>query len=215
MAKMITNTIDPHPDAPDGSVTTLSSYTKADFAPTDAILCRLNAPLIAFAFELIKRGVACHLANRRGNEGSLDVALGRLLDKITEPTYSIEDCKNSLHNYNLKETEKLCRKGKRAEAASLTDKCSVLLLFLNQSVSVHDCHSRIRGLFANGDGVTLSTIHKAKGLEWPRVYILDRRLMPSPWAETSDELRQERNLEYVAVTRAKLDLVNINSNCWK
>lgn len=204
------SSIDPHPDAPVGSVTTLTAYGPGDFAANDAILCRLNAPLIAFAFDLIRRGVACHVLGR-------DIATGleRLLDKVAEDAGTIDSAQAGLRDYCNRETSKLRTKGKRAEAAALDDKCKVLSLFLTQSVSVHDCHSRIHGLFANGAGVTLSTIHKAKGLEWDRVYLLDRRLLPSPWAETQEELRQERNLEYVAVTRAKLDLRMIESNRWK
>ena len=64
--------------------------------------------------------------------------------------------------------------------------------------------------------LTLSTIHKAKGLEWPTVFILDARtLMPSKWAQLPWQKVQERNLQYVAVTRAKLNCFYITSNCWR
>ena len=76
---MTTYPIDPHPDAPDGSVATLSAYHPSDFTPTDAILCRLNAPLVAFAFDLIRRDVPCHINGRDLAEG-----LETLLDKITK-----------------------------------------------------------------------------------------------------------------------------------
>ena len=128
---------------------------------------------------------------------------------------TINDTQTHLTTYALRETDKLRAKSKFAEAAALEDKCRTLSLFLGQSTSIADCHARIQRLFSNNVGITLSTIHRAKGLEWPRVFILDRHLLPSRWAETEDDLRQERNLEYVAVTRAKLDLVMIKSGCWK
>jgi superfamily I DNA/RNA helicase len=52
-------------------------------------------------------------------------------------------------------------------------------------------------------GISLSTVHKAKGLEAENVYIACRELMPSSRAKKDWEIRQEYNLMYVAYTRAK------------
>ena len=69
-------------------------------------------------------------------------------------------------------------------------------------------------LFSDNEkkGVVLSTIHKSKGLEADNVFILDVNLIPSKYATTKDQLKQERNLLYVAITRAKNKLIYINSN---
>ena len=53
------------------------------------------------------------------------------------------------------------------------------------------------------DGICLSTIHKAKGLEADNVYILCRSLIPSKYARKEWEIVAEDNLLYVALTRAK------------
>ena len=53
----------------------------------------------------------------------------------------------------------------------------------------------------------LATVHKAKGLEAPRVFILEPNLMPSPWAKKAWQIEQEGNLQYVAVTRALETLI--------
>ena len=53
------------------------------------------------------------------------------------------------------------------------------------------------------DGIALSTIHKAKGLEANNVYIACKSLMPSKSAKKGWEINQEHNLMYVAYTRAK------------
>lgn len=50
--------------------------------------------------------------------------------------------------------------------------------------------------------VTLTTAHRSKGLEFSRVYILGRELFPHPKAKTQEELDQENNAWYVALTRA-------------
>jgi DNA helicase-2/ATP-dependent DNA helicase PcrA len=58
----------------------------------------------------------------------------------------------------------------------------------------------------NEDGVTLMTLHTAKGLEWPVVVLtgLEHGLFPLARAEeTPDGLEEERRLCYVGLTRAK------------
>jgi len=55
------------------------------------------------------------------------------------------------------------------------------------------------------DGVTLASIHSAKGLEWREVFLIgcSDGLIPLQHAETAEQLEEERRLLYVAVTRAE------------
>ncbi|MFN3866941.1 MAG: ATP-dependent helicase [Demequina sp.] len=55
------------------------------------------------------------------------------------------------------------------------------------------------------EGVTLTTMHAAKGLEWDAVFIIgcSEGLMPISLAETPEAIEEERRLLYVAVTRAR------------
>lgn len=55
------------------------------------------------------------------------------------------------------------------------------------------------------EGITLSTMHRAKGLEWKCVYIIDcnDNVIPSSKNKSPDAVEEERRLFYVAVTRAK------------
>jgi len=55
------------------------------------------------------------------------------------------------------------------------------------------------------DGVTLTTMHAAKGLEWDAVFIvgMSEGLMPISMAETDEAVSEERRLLYVGITRAR------------
>lgn len=62
----------------------------------------------------------------------------------------------------------------------------------------------------DADAVTLMTVHSAKGLEFPYVFILgmEEGIFPGMQAAFDDsELEEERRLAYVAITRAKEELV--------
>lgn len=61
------------------------------------------------------------------------------------------------------------------------------------------------------EGVTLTTMHRSKGLEWTHVYIIDCVEGKAPYFDdtnrlTKDGLEEERRLFYVAETRAKVNL---------
>ena len=73
---------------------------------------------------------------------------------------------------------------------------------------------KIRTIFneGNNDAVCLSTVHKSKGLEADNVYILCKSQMPSIYATKEWEIISERNLEYVAITRAKKSLQYIDED---
>ena len=56
--------------------------------------------------------------------------------------------------------------------------------------------------------VTLSTIHAAKGLEWQIVHMigLTEGYLPISYAQTEAEIREEKRLMYVGITRAKREI---------
>ncbi len=60
----------------------------------------------------------------------------------------------------------------------------------------------------SGDCVSLSTLHSAKGLEYPIVHILDvnEELMPYKKAVLDADLQEERRMFYVGITRARESL---------
>ncbi len=59
------------------------------------------------------------------------------------------------------------------------------------------------------DGVTLATLHSAKGLEWDAVFCVGvhEGMVPSVHAQTPEAIDEERRLFYVGITRARHTLV--------
>jgi DNA helicase-2/ATP-dependent DNA helicase PcrA len=66
--------------------------------------------------------------------------------------------------------------------------------------------ARHRGAGDVRDGITLSTVHRIKGMEWDRVIVFgaDRGLMPH---DLSENVEEERRILYVAITRARRQAV--------
>lgn len=58
-------------------------------------------------------------------------------------------------------------------------------------------------------GVTLASLHSAKGLEWDAVFLvgLSEGLMPISFADTQESIDEERRLLYVGITRARIHLL--------
>ncbi|WP_406160161.1 ATP-dependent DNA helicase UvrD2 [Streptomyces canus] len=55
------------------------------------------------------------------------------------------------------------------------------------------------------EGVTLASLHSAKGLEWDAVFLVGvaEGMMPITYAKTDEQIEEERRLLYVGVTRAR------------
>lgn len=195
------------PNASLGCVIHLHRYDATAFTPTAAVLCRNTAPLVSFALSALARGVACHIVGKE-----ISVGLEKLLSRTATLNLPSPALRLKLHSNKLVDM----RKAKsNVKAAAVEDKYNALLAITDGAKDSNDVLAKLRRIFADGNGLTLSTIHRAKGLEWPTVFLLDWHLLPSPYAVGIAALRQEKNLQYVAVTRAKLDLIFIRSDSWK
>lgn len=210
--------IEPFENAIDGTV--MEAPPKARLTKTlkehknkrIAILCRNNAPLISAALKLIQVDIGAKILGR-----DLEKGLCSMIDR--QKAQTLQELNSKLWNFIKQQQDILIQKNALAAAELLEDKGKCLeILILNESTgsspTVSGLKRRIRTLFSEEEGgapVTLSTIHKAKGLEWPHVFILEKNLMPSKYAKTPAEIQQENNLHYVAITRAQRQLIYITS----
>jgi superfamily I DNA/RNA helicase len=204
-----------HPSAPEGviSSSTFEDFVKRpDLNGDSAILCRNTKPLVSVAFALIRAKVPCKIEGREIGDG---------LKKLATKWNAIKTI-NALHEklewYREREVAKAKAKKKESRIQQVNDQVDTLEVIMASCKeegrhNVIDVVAYIDRLF--GDDVsgilTLSTIHKSKGREFERVYWLDRAgTCPSQYAKQPWEQIGERNLQYVAATRAKSELIDLS-----
>lgn len=175
------------------------------------LLCRINAPLVGTAYELVRQRVPVRITGK-------DIAehiLSHLEDIVEMDGYSDDEFLDWLSRYQTRKNASLA-KSKNAEMLmdSLDDRLSCLRV-VHDAVKVRlgrvtagDLRQELGFLFSdsNRSGVVLSSVHKSKGLEADYVGILCPYLMPHPKAGDGWQYVQEANLAYVAITRAKKEL---------
>ena len=182
----------------------------------DAILCRLNKPNVAMALTLIRSGRRARIEGRDLGQKLLshvkNADSGYAFKGLAELIMELED-------WGRRQANTLAQRERHSQAELLLDEvdCAVLLMerCLEQGMDDFDDLSRmVNDLFgedvSSAATITLSSVHKAKGREWPRVFILGPDdYMPFHLATADWELQQEQNLIYVAKTRAAHFLCSI------
>lgn len=203
-----------HESAPDG-VVDLMNYDEfmrqsPDFyTREDAVLCRNTKPLVQMAFSLIRRRIPCHVEGR-----DIGVGLIKLCTRWKAPR-TVGELREKLEKHLAEQSERLLAKMQEQKLQTLVDQIETIFTFmesLDEGDPIDDLTVEITKVFADSPapGITLSTIHKAKGREWDRVFWLGRhRYQPSKYARQEWQHQQELNLMYVAATRSKSILIDI------
>lgn len=199
----------PHIEAADwaqeGIIDYISSYKLLDKVRIgDLVLCRCNMPLIEPAFSLIRRGIKAVILGR-----DIGKSLIELVKKAQKKrhAHNLSDTLDALMEYGNQETRKLNQLGKSMRAQSLKDRIETVIALSDGCNTIAQLERKTNQVFSDdAEGVTFSSVHKAKGGEADRVFILRPDLMPHPKARAGWEQQQERNIEYVALTRSKSEL---------
>jgi hypothetical protein len=200
--------IQAHENAPEGSFEVRDTMPALkDFLPTDAILCRNTKPLVSLAFTFIRAGIGCRIAGRDIGQGLI-----KLIEKMK--AQNVDRLVERLEAYQAREVGKFMAKGQETRAQAVEDRVgSILTIAQNlpeNARTVAELKKTLERMFNDDQRglLTLSTEHKSKGLEWDRVWLYKRfELQPSKWARKEWQQEQERNLIYVAYTRAKKQLI--------
>jgi len=169
----------------------------------DMVLCRINAPLVPLAFELIRAGKKVAIKGRDIGTNLVSIVRKQKADDLG-------DLMGKLRDYRDREVYRLSRAEKTIAAQTVDDKVETIMHVAENCQTVDQVISRIQSIFDDSaQPITLSSAHKAKGLEADRVFIAEPHLMPSKRAKTPVEIQQEQNLWYVAATRAMDELAFI------
>lgn len=175
--------------------------TFKDAQEGDFILCRNNAPLVEAFITLLRKGKKCTILGKEfGDE------LVSLIDSVDD-VWGLEQV---LENMISKLQKKGVKSPTKCEAYDkLNEKVNVLLSLYEYFGDLETVRSRIYDIFVENAsrGITLSTIHKSKGLESDNIYFLEPELLPSKYATTELALYAERCLKFVAITRARKRLI--------
>jgi len=171
----------------------------------DLVLCRTNAPLVRMAFGLIREGKKAVIRGRDIGKGLIKLIntyagvydIVDLLIKINDVKRNeerkLKEIMDGNMDYNLK-----------GRTMTMIDTCETILFIAEGMESIGALKDRITMIFSDeNEGIICSTVHKAKGLQADKVFILRYDLMPHPMAKNEEEMEQEMNIKYVALTRSK------------
>lgn len=187
--------------------------------PGDLVISRRKEPLYEIAMKLVNNNVKVHL-----HPDEVDEMIGdyksyftpkELRMKLTDDM--IEDFLGKIEHRNISRIEKECanldsaiRSVRIKEAVNMLR--GSLDFFLDKYIdwqlnTINSILVRLKETlrYLGDDAIRISSIHRAKGLENDRVFILEYNKLPMgairPWQQI-----QERNLHYVAVTRPRKEL---------
>lgn len=209
LAQSIVPNIEVKDDAEEGVI--LENCFTDVIQDKDMVLCRSKSPLVKLYNKLIKKGINCYIKGKEIGADLIDlinsvdaVQMGKelLTDGLFIRLYErlIYERNNVMYKHGLD----IWDASLSLSVMSLYDQISTLLTLSEGCNTIEDLTNKISMTFNDdSDGICLSTIHKAKGLEAEKVYILCRSTMPPKRAQKDWEKIQEQNLIYVAYTRAK------------
>lgn len=205
-AKKLNEQIEAFDKSPNGEVRNgfINEIRKGDW-----VLCRNLKPLILTNLYLLSIGKKCYVKG-------YDIGIG--LNSLIMSLHCVS-IKSMMVKYQLlisKERQKIMKLGvknpdKTEKIDNMMQKSDILSALSKGLTTTEQLRARVKTIFKDtGEGIVLSTIHKAKGLENDNIFILCPELIPSQFATQEWQLQQENNLMYVAITRAKSKLIYIS-----
>lgn len=211
-AKILVPKIEAAENAPEGELVKMTFENAINqLKVNDVVLSRKNAPLMPVALKLLRKKVATYILGKDIGKQLISIIKGLEANDIYDFGNKLQawhDAKITTLTGKKYANERIdLMKDQFDMLKELADEC------LKQSRnSVQDIIYSINNLFYDEGGVkypavTCSSVHKAKGLEWPTVYLLEDTLYVSHPLQTANDKQEERNIHYVAITRSQNKLV--------
>lgn len=216
-AKQLVPDLEAAPSVPEGEIRSIATIEAAVglAMPGDFVLSRTNAPLAKVAMALLR-------AQKRVRIQGKDIGAGlkALVRKLMtgKAAHSIPAFLERLVQWEARELDRAYKMDRDQQAEAIRDKAETLRVLTDGVTGPRELEARLDTLFSDGEGngaaVVCSSVHKAKGLEAARVFVLRPTLYPRPpkgKAMSPARLREEQNIEYVAITRAQSTLVWVDA----
>jgi DNA helicase-2/ATP-dependent DNA helicase PcrA len=199
-AQLIVSALQARPDAPEGKVRE-AGYESAlrDSRPGDVILSRSNAPLITMFYGMVGLGKKALIKGK-------DIGKGLATWVRRTHAKDMGQLRQCIELWREAETTRLVAADRPFD--HVTEKANCLLAVARHHSDVKELCRALEVMFSDADysestHIVLSSTHRAKGLEWPRVWLLRDTYLKFPG-------EQEKNLLYVAITRCKNELIYCN-----
>jgi hypothetical protein len=196
-ARKIVPDYEAKPGAERGAVQNISALSVSTLAkPGDFIISRKNAPLMGLCLGFLRAGVPACVAGR-----DVGASLRTLIDKSRAKT--VPELTAWLERWREREAKRIAKLKRAGGAiAVVLDKIACIGALAEGAEDVAEVRAKIKRLFSDKDDaakIVCTTVHKAKGLERDRAFVLVDTFR-------LDRGGEEPNLYYVAVTRAKSSL---------
>jgi hypothetical protein len=193
------------------------TFSYKDIQDGDMVLCRNTFPIVSLCIKLLSEGKKSYIIG-----SDIGVSLITMINDCERKTedFTMVNVFSRLYHNKDKLVEKVMTNHRMIKSEAMEDSQVIIMNEKIQAIEVLslginsplDVIKKIKELFSKDkkSGICLSNIHKSKGLEAERVFIIHQELIPSKYAKLQWQIEQERNLEYVAYTRAKTTLGFVN-----
>jgi DNA helicase-2/ATP-dependent DNA helicase PcrA len=188
LAKRINPLIEAAPNAIDGTIDSIKSEDLyASVKEGSVILSRTNWPLIRACYKMLAMNMKVCIKGK-------DIG-DRFQWRINcWANDTVESLINSINGWREEMCDRLIRRKQSTE--TVEDEARSLELFTEGASTIEEVKDRINSFFSDSPAqITLSTVHKYKGLENPNVYLLSKTLHP-------DRGGEEERIYYTGITRS-------------
>lgn len=221
--------IRPRPNAPEGEIDEIEKEEIIDYVqPGDMVISRKNKWLAPVILDLAKEGISICIQDKdfvnnvfkslkRTNVKKLDTLQNKLTKSISNFKKNIKIAQELSNEFDHMSPEDKVKAQKEKvetilDSNTQIDVTNFILVILNNYIEDHpngrveDFERFLKHILnttPKPDAVRICSIHKAKGLEADNVFVLNRGDWTERYGQTKEQLQQEKNLSYIAWTRAK------------